>query len=232
MTVTTKSRTLVLCQESGLRFAVVAWTLALALATSSAMAAPIIIINGDGNPETPFVSNDEGDGITSGQIVDGLGAAQVDFVTQNQSVTFQSSNPRPLLDDNSILSAEIFVTMTEVTIGNETAAQGEDRIRLVFRNPDDGTQETQWAAGLGWFPAANTWTKFSYDLTQESWWTNDYSDWEVFRVILFENNDDPYQNSFAIRNLQLEVPEPASLALMGLGSLMIITRRRRVAGAI
>ena len=203
----------------------------LSWAPMSAWSSPILIINGSGNAESPFTNNSEGTLVTSGATVGGLGAAQVDFTARNQNVTYQSSGVRPLLDDNSVISAEIYVTQTEVTVAEASAAQGENRIRIIFRNPDGGAQQQQWVQGpgLGWFPDAETWTTFSYDLTQEAWWANDYSDWEVFRVILFENDDDPFINSFAIRNLQLTVPvpEPASMALVMLGGLLMVAKRRK-----
>ncbi len=188
----------------------------------SVIGAQVFVIDGTGNAVATF-SNTSSPYITWNQTVGGFGAAIFNsLATRNVNTTIQSASPRPLLGDNNVLSAEIYVTHTEI----DGCSQGENRIRVVFRNPDGGAQDTQWAGtsggeggnGLQWFPSeTNTWTTFNYDLTKESWWENDYSSWEIYRFLLYENDDKNYDNTFAIRNLKFTEASTSST-----GTVLII----------
>ncbi len=228
--------------HKGAMMSKVAMMAGVLLGAGAVSAAPITIIDGTGNVVAPYSGGTNF--VTYGQTVGGEGAAQVNFTGRNNEQLMTAAVPRPLLDTNRYVTAELYVATTEDTDGTTVVQQGINRMKIILRNPDDGTQDTLWIGddpgdgadvGMGWYPVqAGAWQTFAWDLTQESWWTESYSSWEVYRIALNESaaipnpNDSGLSNQFAIRNWQLtDVPEPGSLSLIGMGLGAMLLRRRR-----
>lgn len=208
-----------------------AMTATIGLAAGAAHAAPITIIDGDGNlaaPYSPKFPDTTGD-IVTGQTIDGLGAAQITFDLRNEKIMLEASAPRPILEDNTLLTGEVYVTSLNV----DDTAQGWDRLRITLHQSGESQVTLQAGisgVGMNWLPTqANTWQSFSFDLTQMDGWTADLSTREVYRIQIMEDDDPDHQNSFALRNVifTAPIPEPASAGLLAAGLGLMLVRRRQ-----
>lgn len=178
------------------------------LLTGAAQAAPIWVYQ-DGQLDSAFTYYASSSGsMTPGQSIGGEDCILVSITTSGQYVRWTAVTPAPTLGENTQFTMTIYVDP-------QTGVQGVNRFVAKMSGADKS------ATNLAWYPTAGQWVTYTYDIPS-SWAVTSAS--TVDRLLLY-NASQTGGTTFYVKDMGF-VPEPATVGILALGSLLMIRRRR------